>query len=101
MWLRRWGFLRGCPGGGGGLRGGLVIQRGDMPAAAQDLQGMGVGLNVVATGGHLMPPDDLLLRAGGEMDWLAGEQIVSRSTHGTGCAFSSALLSRLVLGDSG
>ena len=31
----------------------------------------------------------------------AGEQMVSRSTHGTGCAFSSALLSRLVLGDSG
>jgi len=57
-------------------------------------------LNVVATGGHLIPPDDLLVRAGGEMDWLPGEQIVSRSTHGTGCAFSSALLSRLVLGDS-
>jgi hydroxymethylpyrimidine/phosphomethylpyrimidine kinase len=32
--------------------------------------------------------------------WLPGEQIVSRSTHGTGCAFSSALLSRVVLGDA-
>jgi hydroxymethylpyrimidine/phosphomethylpyrimidine kinase len=31
--------------------------------------------------------------------WLTGEQVVSRSTHGTGCAFSSALLSRLMLGD--
>jgi len=31
---------------------------------------------------------------------MPGEQIVSRSTHGTGCAFSSALLSRLVLGDA-
>jgi hydroxymethylpyrimidine/phosphomethylpyrimidine kinase len=47
-----------------------------------------------------MPPDDLLLQAGGEMDWMPGEQIVSRSTHGTGCAFSSALLSRLVFGDA-
>jgi hydroxymethylpyrimidine/phosphomethylpyrimidine kinase len=34
------------------------------------------------------------------MVWLPGEQIVSRSTHGTGCALSSALLSRLVCGDS-
>jgi hydroxymethylpyrimidine/phosphomethylpyrimidine kinase len=61
---------------------------------------MGTNLNVVATGGHLNPPDDLLLRVGGEMDWLPGEQIVSRSTHGTGCVFSSALLSRLVMGDA-
>jgi len=83
----------------GVLAGRIVMQRGDMPEAARDLQGMGARLNVVATGGHLMPPDDLLLRAGGEMDWLPGEQIVSRSTHGTGCAFSSALLSRVVLGD--
>jgi hydroxymethylpyrimidine/phosphomethylpyrimidine kinase len=81
------------------LAGRIVMQRGDLPEAARDLQAMGEGLNVVATGGHLMPPDDLLLRAGGEMDWMPGEQIVSRSTHGTGCAFSSALLSRLVLGD--
>ena len=63
------------------------------------LQEMGWELNVVATGGHLNPPDDLLVPAEGEMVWLAGEQMVSRSTHGTGCAFSSALLSRLVLGD--
>jgi hydroxymethylpyrimidine/phosphomethylpyrimidine kinase len=84
----------------GTLAGRIVMQKEDLPRAARDLQAMGKGLNVVATGGHLIPPDDLLLRAGGEMDWLPGEQIVSRSTHGTGCAFSSALLSRLVLGDS-
>jgi hydroxymethylpyrimidine/phosphomethylpyrimidine kinase len=77
-----------------------VKGRGDMPAAALALQQMGWELNVVATGGHLNPPDDLLAPAEGEMSWLAGEQVVSRSTHGTGCAFSSALLSRLVWGDS-
>jgi hydroxymethylpyrimidine/phosphomethylpyrimidine kinase len=82
------------------MAGRIVMQRGDLPEAARDLQAMGRGLNVVATGGHLNPPDDLLLQAGGEMDWLPGEQIVSRSTHGTGCAFSSALLSRLVFGDA-
>jgi hydroxymethylpyrimidine/phosphomethylpyrimidine kinase len=61
---------------------------------------MGWELNVLATGGHLNPPDDLLVPAEGETLWLTGEQMVSRSTHGTGCAFSSALLSRVVLGDS-
>jgi hydroxymethylpyrimidine/phosphomethylpyrimidine kinase len=61
---------------------------------------MGGGVNVVATGGHLIPPDDLVL-VGEDAVWLEGEQIVSRSTHGTGCAFSSALVSRLVLGDQG
>src|SRR5258707_1067443 len=76
-----------------------VKGREDMPAAALALQEMGWELNVVATGGHLNPPDDLLAPAEGEMSWLAGEQVVSRSTHGTGCAFSSALLSRLVWGD--
>ena len=89
----------------GVLTGRQVRRREDMPEAALALQEMGWELNVLATGGHLNPPDDLLLTAGllapakGEMLWLTGEQMVSRSTHGTGCAFSSALLSRLVLGD--
>ena len=45
-------------------------------------------------------PDDLVV-VGSEAVWLSGERIESRATHGTGCAFSSALLSRLVLGDAG
>jgi hydroxymethylpyrimidine/phosphomethylpyrimidine kinase len=84
----------------GVLTGREVRRREDMPEAAVALQQMGWELNVLATGGHLNQPDDLLTPAEGEMVWLAGEQIVSRSTHGTGCALSSALLSRLVLGDS-
>jgi hydroxymethylpyrimidine/phosphomethylpyrimidine kinase len=83
----------------GVLTGSSVKRREDMPEAALALQEMGWELNVLATGGHLNPPDDLLVPAKGEMVWLTGEQMVSRSTHGTGCAFSSALLSRLVLGD--
>jgi hydroxymethylpyrimidine/phosphomethylpyrimidine kinase len=77
-----------------------VRRREDMPEAALALKEMGWELNVLVTGGHLNPPDDLLVPAKGEMFWLTGEQMVSRSTHGTGCAFSSALLSRLVWGDS-
>jgi hydroxymethylpyrimidine/phosphomethylpyrimidine kinase len=79
-----------------------VRQREDVWEAARVLAGMGAGtgLNVVATGGHLEQPDDLVV-VGSEAVWLSGERIESRSTHGTGCAFSSALLSRLVLGDAG
>jgi hydroxymethylpyrimidine/phosphomethylpyrimidine kinase len=54
----------------GVLTGRSVKRREDMLDAARVLQAMGERLN-----------------------------IASRSTHGTGCAFSSALLSRIVLGD--
>jgi hydroxymethylpyrimidine/phosphomethylpyrimidine kinase len=84
----------------GVLTGHSVRKRGEMADAAQVLQMMGSELNVLATGGHLDPPDDLLLSVDGEVLWLPGEMIESRSTHGTGCAFSSALLSRIVLGDA-
>ena len=57
-------------------------------------------LNVVVTGGHLSRPDDFLLTAAGEGNWLEGEKIVTKATHGTGCAFSSALLSGLISGQS-
>jgi hydroxymethylpyrimidine/phosphomethylpyrimidine kinase len=83
----------------GVLTGRVVRRKNDVLEAARTLAEMGGGVNVVATGGHLIPPDDLVL-VGDEAVWLEGEQIVSRATHGTGCAFSSALLSRLVLGDS-
>lgn len=62
----------------------------------------GSGLNVVVTGGHLDPPDDFLLEAGGRETWFPGTRVEPTSlhgTHGTGCVFSSALLCRLVLGD--
>ncbi len=56
----------------------------------------------VITGGHLNPPNDFLsYRRGGkiESDVFPGEHIESRSTHGTGCAFATALACRLALGD--
>jgi hydroxymethylpyrimidine/phosphomethylpyrimidine kinase len=85
------------------LSGRPVERREDVQAAAVSLQQIGQTTSgpivVLATGGHLLPPDDLLLVAGSEPRWLSGEHIVSNSTHGTGCALSSALLSRLVLGD--
>lgn len=57
-------------------------------------------LYVVVTGGDQPSPVDLLRLPNGELHHLAGEHIPTTSTHGTGCAFSSALLSRIILGDS-
>jgi len=70
-----------------------------VPAAAEALQRCYPNLNVVVTGGHLASPDDFLRTAEGKEHWFGGERIDSTSTHGTGCAFSSALLCRLMLGD--
>jgi len=84
---------------------GLPVGSGaDISAAAHALQlrsarGKGHKINILVTGGHRDPPDDLLLSADGDHVWIPGERVASASTHGTGCAFSSALLSRLVLGD--
>jgi hydroxymethylpyrimidine/phosphomethylpyrimidine kinase len=84
----------------GRLCGRPVSGREKVPGAARTLQQGIAGLNVLTTGGDLDKPDDCVVTASGEVRWLAGERIESSSTHGTGCALSSALLSRLVLGDS-
>lgn len=57
---------------------------------------------VIITGGHLeQAPDDYLLLPGdGEGRWFRGEWVQTPSTHGTGCAFSSALLCGLVQGQT-
>jgi hydroxymethylpyrimidine/phosphomethylpyrimidine kinase len=78
----------------------------ELPRACRALQTRiaqspdGHRLGIFATGGHLDPPDDFLLLPTGEGLWLPGEHVDTRSTHGTGCALSSAFLSRLVLGDT-
>jgi len=84
------------------LSGVKILGREDIPLACSRLQEMCAGggpLGIVATGGHLDPPDDYLVTPEEAAVWLPGEWVESRSTHGTGCAFSSAFLSRLVLGE--
>jgi hydroxymethylpyrimidine/phosphomethylpyrimidine kinase len=64
-------------------------------AAALRLQQMGAR-NVVITGGHLDPPWDLISpEKGKNFVFLEGRKIISRSTHGTGCAFSTAVACNL------
>ena len=77
----------------------------EIPSAAEKLrrQARELGnerLNIVVTGGHLDPPDDYLITADGESCWIPGRRVETTATHGTGCAYSSALLCRLVAGES-
>jgi len=86
------------------LTGLRVVQSGDVPGAAAELRRIAheAGndrLNIVVTGGHLDPPDDYLLAADGSSCWVPGRRVETKATHGTGCAFSSALLCGLVAGD--
>ena len=69
----------------------------EMKLAAQQLHKMGVR-NVIITGGHLNPPDDLLSREGKRPVIVKGRKISTRSTHGTGCAFSTSLACHLAMG---
>ena len=57
-------------------------------------------LSIVATAGDSPQPTDILRLPSGEVHRFIGEHIETTSTHGTGCAFSSALLSLLVLRDT-
>ncbi|MBZ5542509.1 MAG: bifunctional hydroxymethylpyrimidine kinase/phosphomethylpyrimidine kinase [Acidobacteriia bacterium] len=71
-----------------------------MGEAARALHRMGVP-GVVVTAGHLDPPTDLLSHFDGErvrQIEFPGTHIVSGSTHGTGCAFATALAANLALG---
>ncbi len=74
---------------------------GDLAAAergAQLLIERHPGMGVIVTGGEAQRPVDLLVRDGIKTVVLDGERVATTSTHGTGCAFSSAFLARLVLG---
>lgn len=79
------------------LTGIAITNHREMEAAALRLQKLGAQ-NVIITGGHLDPPHDLICRAGQKPILLKGRKIKSRSTHGTGCAFSTALACERALG---
>jgi hydroxymethylpyrimidine/phosphomethylpyrimidine kinase len=66
--------------------------------AAEQLVALGAAAAIV-TGGHLEGPPIDVVYDGERIAEIAGERIDSRHTHGTGCAFSSALAARLAHGD--
>ena len=79
------------------LTGLNVTTEDEMERAALRLHEMGAG-NVIVTGGHLDPPNDLLSQRGKPVTLLKGHTVPGRSTHGTGCAFSTALACNLAMG---
>jgi hydroxymethylpyrimidine kinase/phosphomethylpyrimidine kinase len=69
-----------------------------MRAAAARLHRMGAK-NVVITGGHLPHPVDVLSSDDGkQVEEFSADRVHSQSTHGTGCAFSTALACNLARG---
>ena len=79
------------------LSGVTVGTLDEMQRSALRLHEMGAP-NVIITGGHLDPPHDLLSQDGKRITILKGHKIPGRSTHGTGCAFSTALTCNLAMG---
>jgi hydroxymethylpyrimidine/phosphomethylpyrimidine kinase len=83
------------------LTGMAVRNPDEMKAAAAKLHTLGAK-NVVITGGHLDKAIDLLSftsnRGSIEQELFKAERQRSKSTHGTGCAFSSAIACHLALG---
>jgi hydroxymethylpyrimidine/phosphomethylpyrimidine kinase len=80
------------------LTGLAVTNLDEMQAAALRLHDMGAR-NVIITGGHLDPPNDLVSTEDRRATELHGTKIPGQSTHGTGCAFSTALACNLALGN--
>jgi len=79
------------------LTGVPVRTLSEMRVAAHKLHRLGAR-NVVITGGNLDQPTDLLSVDGEEPQEFLGEHITTDSTHGTGCAFASAIACNLALG---
>lgn len=82
------------------LTGMVVTNLDEMRAAAAHLHSLGAA-NVVVTGGHLDKAIDLLsfsTSRGQEQEVFKADRQRSNSTHGTGCAFATALACHLALG---
>jgi len=85
----------------GVLAGRTVGNEEDMEEACRTLQRMGAK-NAVITGGHLRHPVDVLLgeQTQGIVQRYRHEKVETRSTHGTGCAYSTAIACNLAKGIS-
>ncbi len=82
------------------LTGVAVTNLEEMREAAARLHSLGAA-NVVVTGGHLEKAIDLLsftTTRGVEQEVFKADRLRSNSTHGTGCAFATALACHLALG---
>ncbi|MBS1815761.1 MAG: bifunctional hydroxymethylpyrimidine kinase/phosphomethylpyrimidine kinase [Acidobacteria bacterium] len=84
------------------LNGADCNSREQIEQSARKLDAEYPRLGIVVTGGDADTPDDFVLPPQAERgNWLPGEHIQSNATHGTGCAFSSAMLCALMQGQTG
>ena len=75
-----------------------ATSRRDMQEAATAILDLGAGA-VLVKGGHLEgDADDLLAERRGGLEWIRGERIDTRHTHGTGCVLSAAIAAHLARG---
>ena len=80
------------------LSGAAVVDLTTAESAGRELMHRYDGLRVVVTGGDQAEPLDLVMQPDAPTVRLGGEHVETTSTHGTGCAFSSAMLAALVRG---
>jgi hydroxymethylpyrimidine/phosphomethylpyrimidine kinase len=81
------------------LTGVKIAGAEDMARAAERLHTLGAKA-VLITGGHFDSPVDLVSAGHGPSMLLRGKKVRTRSTHGTGCAFSTALACHLARGET-
>jgi hydroxymethylpyrimidine/phosphomethylpyrimidine kinase len=81
------------------LTGLEVRDPAQMKVAAARLHEMGAK-SVVMTGGHLSRAIDVLSVKGDQVQTYRADRVDSPNTHGTGCAFSTAIACQLALGQS-
>jgi hydroxymethylpyrimidine/phosphomethylpyrimidine kinase len=79
------------------LTGRPVTNLSEMKSAAKELRKLGAK-SVVVTGGHLAENTDVLLAETGDPIEVRGARVESSFTHGTGCAFSTAIACRVSKG---
>jgi hydroxymethylpyrimidine/phosphomethylpyrimidine kinase len=83
-----------------GVLAGIPVESpAGMKRAAEELQKLGAK-NVVVTGGHLPGNTDFLRLESGEVHQVTGEKVESTCTHGTGCAYATAIACNLATGKS-
>ena len=85
------------------LTGLAVRDEAEMERACQELMKLGAN-NVVVKGGHLAQPVDLLATRSSDgkpiFQRFQNEKVKTRNTHGTGCAYSTAIACNLAIGRS-
>jgi hydroxymethylpyrimidine/phosphomethylpyrimidine kinase len=79
------------------LSGCNVTSLDEAEVAARSIQKLYPTLNLIVTGGDQDAPTDIFCPVGEPVVRLEGEHVETTSTHGTGCAFSTAFLANLIL----